>query len=229
MHIIEGMTVDLTDGDGGQVAAVVVEPISRKVSHLVVGNGEIFPGPRLVAAERIVSCPGGMQISLSQEELERCDRVQQIDAFSRLSRRRSGWQVGVIRGYSWPVYDSASPFGAGPGGSGSPDGPPYIGGPTLIYDRIPAGHVELRRKSTVVDRDYRFIGHLHALVVDANLRVTQLVLEKGHLWRHPGPTVPSGEIARIKTDLVRLSLTRAQLDTNRSALPRTEAESDDAA
>ena len=42
MHIIEGMTVDLTDGDGGQVAAVVVEPISRKVSTWWSGTVRSF-------------------------------------------------------------------------------------------------------------------------------------------------------------------------------------------
>ena len=228
MHITEGMTVELTDGKGGHVAAVVLEPISLKVSHLVVDNGSDTSGPRLVPAERIVSSTGRMQLSLSQEELELCDPVEHTGVFPSLPQAASDWEVGIVR-RAWPTYDSASPFGAGPSASGSGDGPTVIGGATWIYDRIPAGHVELRRKSTVVGRDYRFVGHLDGLVVDPDLKVIQLVLEKGHLWRHRRPTVPIGEIRRIKTDLVQLSLTRAQLDANRSAVPRTEAESGEAA
>ena len=228
MHITEGMTVELTDGKGGHVAAVVLEPISLKVSHLVVDNGSVAPGPRLVPAARIVSSAGRMQLSLRQEELELCDPVEQIGVFPGLPQATSGWEVGIVR-RAWPVYDSVSPFGAGPGDSGSGDGPPAIGGATWIYERIPAGNVELRRKSTVVGRDYRFVGHLDALVVDPDLKVTQLVLQKGHLWRHRRLSVPIGEIRCIKTDLVRLSLTRAQLDANQSPVPRTEAESVDAA
>ena len=231
MHIAEGMTVDLTDGKGGYVAAVVLEPIARRVSHLVVNSGAVFPGPRLVPAERIVSCTSGrMQLSLRQEELGRCHPVQQIDVFPGWPQPGSGWEVGIIRGRAWPVYDSISQFGAGPGvTSRSSDGPMAIRGTTWIYDCIPAGHVELRRKSPVVGRDYRFVGHLGGLVVDPSLRVTQLVLEKGHLWRHRGPTVPIGEVQRFKTDLVRLGLTRAQVDTHRSAGLRTDAELGDAA
>ena len=201
MHITEGMTIELTDGKGGHVAAVVLEPISLKVSHLVVDNGLAASGPRLVPAARIVSSTGRMQLSLRQEELELCDPVEQIGVFPGLAQAASGWEVGIVR-RAWPVYDSVSPFGAGPGASGSCDGPPAIGGTTWIYDRIPAGHVELRRKSTVVGRDYRFVGHLDGLVVAPDLKVTQLVLQKGHLWRHRRPTVPIGEIRRIKTDLV---------------------------
>jgi hypothetical protein len=225
MHITVGMTVELTDGKGGHVAAVVLEPISLKVSHLVVDNGSVASGSRLVPAERIVSSTGRMQLSLRQEELELCDPVEQTGV---LPQAASDWEVGIVR-RAWPAYDSVSPFGAGPGASGSCEGPTAIGGTTWIYDRIPAGHVELRRKSSVVGRDYRFVAHLDGLVVDPDLKVTQLVLEKGHLWRHRRPTVPIGEIRRIKTDLVQLSLTRAQLDANRSAVPRIEAESGDAA
>jgi hypothetical protein len=79
----------------------------------------------------------------------------------------------------------------------------------MTYDRIPAGEVELRRASAVAAVDGRLLGHLDGFVVEGDGHITDLVLERGHLWGRSRLTVPMAAVGQLRTDEVALELTRA--------------------
>ena len=81
----------------------------------------------------------------------------------------------------------------------------------ISYDRVPKGEVEIRRSSTVAATDEEFLGKVDGFVVDAG-HITHFVLERGHLWGKREITIPIGAVAKVESDAVSLSLSKAQVE-----------------
>jgi sporulation protein YlmC with PRC-barrel domain len=100
-----------------------------------------------------------------------------------------------------PYYES--------GGAGG-----YVGGAEevgLVYDRVPKGEVELRRSSSVMTSDGRYVGDVDGFLVDDEDHITHFVLERGHLWGRKEVTVPIGAVTKLESDTVTVGLTEKEL------------------
>lgn len=207
MRIFEGMPVDATDGRWGDVADIVVDPVARAVTHVVVKpSGE---GARLVPVEAVVSADGRLALAWTIGELEAAEPVERTD-FLELHdwpHLDEGWDVGVVRVLAWPYYVGDEPA--------APAGRDEDVRTTTEFDRIPGGAAEVRRESPVLTSDGERIGHVDGLVLDSRHALTHLVLDKGHLWGHREVTIPVSAVAQVRTDEVRLTLTRQEV----AALP----------
>jgi sporulation protein YlmC with PRC-barrel domain len=201
-----GTPVRCSDQLVGELADVVVDPIRRRVTHLVVQPHHRHRLARLVPVALVAAGVDEREIMLSATAAE-VRRFEPIWQFSYL--RLSGvpledpdWDVGIEEVFALPYYETA---GLGPL---PPVDEPYI---SLTYDRIPKGEVEIRRASEVLSSDGDRIGHVDGFIVDAKEQITHLVLERGHLWGRREVTIPIGLVAKVETDKVTLTASKDEV------------------
>jgi sporulation protein YlmC with PRC-barrel domain len=206
MRLELGLSVHCSDGPVGELADLVVDPTRRRVTHLVVAPHHRHRVARLVPAEVATTedTSAGIALRCTSEALRRFPPVEEF-AFLRLGElplSDPDWDVGVQNVLAQPYYDYG-PFDVGPIPSD-----PRVG---ITYDRIPKGEVEIRRASEVVSSDGHPIGHVDGFLVDRDDSITHVVLERGHLFGRREVTVPIGAVANVRTDSVKLELTKDEV------------------
>jgi hypothetical protein len=200
-----GAPVRCTDGPFGSLADVVIDPIQKRLTHLVV-EPDGSPGlTRLVPIDLATGGEdgGGISLGCTAEDADGFTTVHE-SAYLRMDSVPTGdpdWDIGVQDVLAMPYYP-ATGLDIAPGGFDSPI--------EMTYDRVPKGEVEIRRASAVVSADGDDLGRVEAFVVDGD-EITDFVLERGHLWGKRDVTIPIGAVAKVETDAVTLSLSRHEV------------------
>jgi sporulation protein YlmC with PRC-barrel domain len=203
-----GCPVHCADGAFGELADVVIDPTTRRVTHLVVQPQGAGERTRLVPVERARvgdEADGTIVLDASAEEIGRLEPVRQA-AYLRMGEfpvEDPDWQVGVGELLALPYYQGLDAVGAAPIA--------YEDHVMWKYDRIPKGDVEIRRASPVTSSDRHHVGHVDGFVVDAEDHIGHLVLEHGHLWGQREVVIPIGAVASVETDAVVLTLTKDEV------------------
>ena len=207
MRLELGSPVWCADGPVGELADVVIDPLRQRVTHVVV-EPHHRPGlARLVPIE-LVGEKGGWPPTLglrcTTAELRRLDPVEEFAdlRMDELPGLDGDWDMGVQDVYPMAEHD----FGAMTYGSMDP----HV---WVSYDRVPKGEIELRRRSPVSYADGRHAGHVQGFVVDPGERITDVLVERGHLWTRKQLAIPVGAVARLQTDEVTLRATKAEAGT----------------
>jgi sporulation protein YlmC with PRC-barrel domain len=205
MRLELGTPVRCTDGTFGKLADVVIDPISRRLTHLVVRPGHEQGQARLVPVELAASGDDGSEVLLDRTVHE-VTKLQPVHEYAYLRLGESPvedpeWDVGVEDVLALPYYE-ADPLGP------SPIFDTNVG---MAYDRVPKGEVEIRRASAVASMDGHDLGQVDGFVVDAEGQITHLILERGHLWGKREVTIPIGAVATVETDRVTLSLSKNEV------------------
>jgi len=208
MRLEFGSPVQCLDGPAGELADVVVARDSRCVTHLVVEPRHRHRLARLVPIDLVRPGSNGGAISLTctTRDVAELQTVEEY-AYLRLAEPLTEdpeWEPGVQRVLAEPSWDE-SRFGIG---TPAWNFDPHV---SITYDRIPKGEAELRRASSVTSADGHRLGHISALLVDEDERVTHVVLERGHLFGRGEVAVPVAAIARVATDAVTLTLDRDEV------------------
>ena len=204
MHIRLDDHVQTSDGMAGTLADVVVDPAKKSVTHVIVRAGEPDPAARLVPLQLVSGgvAPGdAVTLTCTGEELGKLESVQGY-AYLPVDERPapdSQWDVGVEDVVMMPSYQGADL------GVYTAEIDPNVG---VTYDRVPKGEVELRRSSVVVSSDGSDLGTLHGLAVDGG-RITNIEVERGHLWWKRIASVPIESIATLETNAVGLAVTKS--------------------
>jgi sporulation protein YlmC with PRC-barrel domain len=204
-----GSPVDSADGPWGELADVVIDPTTRRVSHLVVQPHHRHDEARLIAIDAASARPGdtpGIALRQTTAELEAIEPLQRA-AFLRLGEtpvEDPDWEVGIEDILALPYYQSLAPGAIGPGAAPVN----FDDHVTEVYDRVPKDKIEIRRQSPVVSTDGHGLGRVDGFVVGADDAITHLVLEHGHLWGRREVTIPIAAVTEIANDEVRLSLTK---------------------
>lgn len=203
MRLEIGGRIDCSDDMFGELADVVIDPTTKRVTHLVVkAQGEPWV-ERLVPVE--LADPGdgarsAVTARATAEEVGSLPPVQEV-AYLQLGDfplDDPDWDVGIQEVYALPYYPA---YGLEPGPLDFP----------VMHNRIPKGGVEIRRTSDVYSADGHHLGHVDGLLVDRDEHITHLVLERGHLRGRREVTIPIGAVAKVETDDVTLSLTKDQV------------------
>lgn len=180
-----GSKVACSDGVGGELRRVIVDPIPRQATHLVVGPQRWAGMGRLVPMD-LVESGEEPRLRCSVAELE---ALKEADELLFLSGAGGQWG-----------------FGLGLGGMGAG----YTGPQVFVSDRVPAGETEMERGDPVLATDGE-IGRVQGLVVDATTHgVLQILLAEGHLWGQKRVLIPISAVNTVK-DGVHLSLTKDQV------------------
>ena len=185
-----GAGVRCADGACGTLSRVVVDPVAREVTHLLVqpraGRGPV----RLVPVALVRSAAGEVQLSCTAAEFGRLDPGQET-RFIAGDADVPDYRPGDI--VFWPHYG-------------------YRGarGDLVTSDTIPAGVVEVYRGEHVHASDGA-IGRVEGLVIDPQSRhVTHVLVHHGHLGGHQHAAIPVSAATRAQ-DHIEVSLTRQQV------------------
>ena len=204
MRLEIGNRVRCNDGLYGELADVVVDPLEKRVTHLVVRPEHA--DPRLVPIELVKGRDDKereIELGCSLDETLKFESVHEA-AYIRLGdnpvKDDPNWDIGVVDALASPYYSSIGLE-------------PYLVDThaTMSYDRVPKGEVELRRASAVISADGELLGEVDGFLVDADQYITHFVLERGHLWGRKEVTIPIGGVARVESDAVHLALSKDEV------------------
>ncbi|HSC74250.1 MAG TPA: PRC-barrel domain-containing protein [Gaiellaceae bacterium] len=189
----------------GKLGDLVVDPLAKRVTHLVVKPHGGEDTSHLVPIELASSAEqdGKIALTCSRADFEALPAVEEF-TYLRLGEVKTddpNWDVGVSDILALPYYDSTGL--AGPVEA--------VGDMGVVWDRVPKGEVELRRSSRVMAADGHYLGDVDGFLLDDSDHITHFVLERGHLWGRREVTVPIGSVASVESDVVTLSLSKDEV------------------
>jgi hypothetical protein len=217
MRIDLDTPVSCVDGAFGELTDVVIDPVTRRLTHLVVAPHAGREQARLVPIESARDAAGSEGISLKSAaaEINQSKPIHEsaFVAPGELPTGGSDWDLGILEIY--PISDG----GLGPGVLGAGLAMDYDQHMVISYHRVPKGAVEIRRASSVTSADGHHLGHVVGFVTDEHERITVLVLEHGHLWGKRWVEIPGAAIVRVASDELMLSLTADQVGDLKALAP----------
>jgi sporulation protein YlmC with PRC-barrel domain len=211
-----GVLVSGSDGEIGKLTRVVVDPITRAVTHIVVEPRHLEGLSRLVPISLVDSVsPEEIKLGGGAAEFERLDPAEEtqflpLQPGTPESAEHQAQGPGEYQAYgpgevlSWPYYSLAlDGRGFGPGSMGVAGGLPLA----VTYDKVPLGEVAIRRGEPVHATDGE-IGRVQGLVIDtSDQHVTHVLLAEGHLWGRKEVAIPISAVTRVK-DGIQLKITK---------------------
>ena len=207
MKLQLGKRVRCADGALQELADVVINATAKAVTHLVVQPADDHDAARLVPIQLAEARGDGHEIALTctAEMLKQLEPVA-AHAYLRPGERveqESNWDVGVEDVQTVPQYE---PTAFGEFGEYSQDA-------VVSYDRVPKGEIELRHASDVYSADRHHLGSVDGIVVDSRDQITQVLLERGHLWWKRELAIPAAAISKFENDMVILGVKKSELGT----------------
>jgi sporulation protein YlmC with PRC-barrel domain len=208
MRLELGCSVHCADDAFGELADVIVDPLSRRVTHVVVEPHGRHECARLVPIDRVRPADGGLVLSYSVAEVEALEPLHE-SAYLRAGERIAAdpdWDIGTQDVLALPIFEDVEAMGI------AIDPDPHV---LVNYHRIPKHEVEIRRSSAVFSQDGDHLGHVEGFLIGSG-ETADIVLERGHLWGRREIVIPAAAVERVQNDSITLSLTKeqvGQLDT----------------
>jgi sporulation protein YlmC with PRC-barrel domain len=209
-RFIIGSDVSCTDGVCGVLRRVVIDPVAKALTHLVVGPPLDRDKGRLVPVDLVASIAREVELSCTTAEFEKLDEAEETQFIP--GGKQSGY--GQEQMLSWPYYRMGGYYGMGVGysmGGGGwlgRDGPAV--GHLVANDRVPVGEVQVRRGEHVFATDGA-IGRVQGLIIHPGDHcVTHVLLDEGHLWDQKRVGIPINAVRDVD-DGVRLHLSKDEV------------------
>jgi len=203
MQLSFGKPVRCQDGSFGDLADVVVDPSTMRLTHLIT-RPPSDAEPRLVPIELADTAGDTSEVRLrctlaATEELATVREYRYLRS-TDVPSDDAEWDMGVEHVLAVP-YD----------GIGLVDYEGVDASLNVSYDRVPKGSAELRRASSIVTADGRYLGGLEGFRLDDGGQITEVVLDEGHLWRRRRVTIPVGAVQDVETDALTVRLSEAEV------------------
>jgi sporulation protein YlmC with PRC-barrel domain len=197
-----GADARCADGVCGKVSRVVVDPVARAVTHLVV-EPRHWPGlGRLVPIDVVdAATPKEVRLRCTRAEFDQLRFAEDSDFAPRTSLdQHSGYSAE--QKLMWPYYSPIEGEGMPQTGEDEPTG---------TYGSLPAGEVGVRRNERVYAADGE-IGRVEGLVIDSGSHhVSHVLLQEGHLFGRREVAIPIGAVTGV-VDGVQLNITKQQAE-----------------
>lgn len=223
-----GSEVFCSDGVCGELRRVVVDPVARSLTHIVVEGKHRQGIGRLVPVGLVASSGEEIHLSCTTAQFEALEEAEETHFLAGASGE---WGYRQDQMLSQPYYGLGMGYGGGMagmgmagmgmggigmggmgmGGMGGLDGLGMDGASRpVVSDRVPVGEVEVRRGEPVHATDGP-IGRVQGLVVDpGDNHVTHVLLDEGHLWGKKRVAVPIGAVKKVDAG-VQLDLTKDEV------------------
>jgi len=187
-----GVGAACTDGPCGAVIRVVVDPVGRAVTHLVIEPRHREGLGRLVPLDLVESANSDqVKLRCTLEEFDRLEHAEETH-FLPPGSMYNGYAASQV--FALPYY------GLGLGTISPP----------IITDAIPVGEVAVRRGEPVHATDGE-IGRVQGLVIQpANHHVTHVLLQQGHIWGRKQVAIPIGAVTGIEHG-IQLNMTKEEI------------------
>jgi sporulation protein YlmC with PRC-barrel domain len=179
-----GAAVECSDGPCGAVSRVVVDPMARQLTHLVVEPEHRSGLGRLVPLDKVEAGADGIRLRYTLDEFEKLPSAEETDFLPG----GSGYDAyAAHEAYYWPYFGLEG--GADPGLA--------LASAVLTRDTLPPGEIGVRRGDAVHATDGE-IGKVEGLVVgSAKGHVTHVLLQEGHLWGRKQVAIPIDTVEKI--------------------------------
>lgn len=201
-----GAEVIARDGECGQLIRVIVDPVARTLTHLVVAPKHHRAQGRLVPVDLIEADGDPVRLSCTTAHFHALDEAEESQFVPVTG---DTWEYAGGQAYSWPYYGLGLVGGMGAGGMGEAEIGHHVREP-VMSDRVPTGEVQVRRGDQVHATD-GWIGSVQGLVIDPrDHHITHVLLEEGHLWGRKQVAIPIGAVSRVDEG-VRVELTKEQV------------------
>jgi sporulation protein YlmC with PRC-barrel domain len=185
-----GAEVSCSDGACGRLSRVVVDPVARVLTHLIVEPRHGHEPARLVPVSLVRSAAGEIQLDCTSAEFDVLDPAEETRFIADYRDVPNYRPTDVL---AWPYYGYRGARGG-----------------LATSDTIPPGEVEVRRGEHVHASDGH-IGQVDGLVLDPDShRVTHVVLQEGHLWGRKDVAIPISAVTRV-ADRIEVSLSKQQV------------------
>jgi hypothetical protein len=188
MEIPVGATVQCADGECAQSTHVVLNPVARAVTHLVVKPKSGDRTQRLVPVDTVLeSGPDEIRLRTLRSELDGLPPFEEDQFVAAPEPAERGW---VMFPYAFAARGASD---------------------TRPVAVPPVSEMALRRGAAVTASDGD-VGRVNEFLVDPlDGRITHLVLTEGHIWDRRDVTIPVEHITRIDRDRISLDLARADV------------------
>jgi sporulation protein YlmC with PRC-barrel domain len=204
-----GADASCSDGACGHLSRIIVNPVAREVTQLVIEQRHRNGSGRLVPVDLADATTGQLRLRCTLAEFQALPPAQKTEVVPDLDPTgpgdpRSGPRVGIlpVPGGAFGVTGGAR-RGQGTGRSAAPE--------QVTVDSVPFGEVAIRPELTVCATDGE-IGQVQGLVVEPGGRqMTHVLLREGSAWGRKEVAVPIGAVTKIGTLLIHLSLTKRQV------------------
>jgi len=187
-----------SDGPCGAVSRVVVDPVARELTHLVIEPEHRSGLGRLVPLDKVEPEAGDVRLRYTLAEFEALPGAEELDFLPG----GSGYHAyAAHEAYYWPYF----------GLEGEADPNLALASAVETRDKLPAGEIGVRRGETVHASDGE-IGKVEGFVVDsAEGHVTHVLLQEGHLWGRKQVAIPIGAVEKIDEGIT-VNLTKHDIE-----------------
>ena len=197
-----GAPANCTDGSCGHLTRVIVDPVARALTHLVVrpqlGQGVV---DRLVPIEMAEGAPGEVRLSCTRAEFEQLDPADETEF---LPGGYGYVPYGPMEISAWPYYG----LGSAAMNAEIAAAEPHV----VTHDAVPLNEIEIRRGDHVHATDGS-IGRVQGLVIEpANHHVTHVLLQEGHLWGRKQVAIPIRAVSAVEPEGIRLTISRSEVE-----------------
>jgi sporulation protein YlmC with PRC-barrel domain len=193
-----GAAAACSDGPCGAVSRVVVDPVARELTHLVIEPEHRSGLGRLVPLEMIEAEAGDVRLRCTLAEFEKLPSAEETDFLPG----GSGYDAyAAHEAYYWPYF----------GLEGGADPKLALASAIETRDMLPPGEIGVRRGEAVHASDGE-IGQVEGFVVDsAQGHVTHVLLQEGHLWGRKQVAIPIGSVEKIDRGIT-VQLTKHEIE-----------------
>jgi sporulation protein YlmC with PRC-barrel domain len=206
-QITIGAEVSCTDGVCGEVSRVVVDPVAKALTHLVVKPQYEQTISRLVPLEIVdTKAAGQIQLRCTWAEFDKLPAAEETQ-FMPGTAGYAGFVAAEV--HFLPYYvRGGSPIGVGSGIDA--DMAENLSQPVSV-DMVPLGEVSVRRGDHVHASDGD-IGRVQGLVIDpGSHHVTHVLLQEGHVFGRKEVAIPIGAVTGV-ADGIQLTLSKREVE-----------------
>ncbi|MBV9095981.1 MAG: hypothetical protein JO132_19270 [Streptosporangiaceae bacterium] len=195
-----GQSASCTDGSCGVVSRLILDPVARTLTHLVIEPRHRSADGRLIPVDLVEGTDGQIRLRCTMAEFDQLDPAEEVEPVD-----------APVYGEEAAIQSYADIDGMGIGGTISGIGAPVSPGPYMIVsDTVPSGETDFVRHERVHAADGE-IGRIEGFVVDrADRKVTHVLLAEGHLWGRKEVAIPVSAVASMENGIW-LTITKDQL------------------
>jgi sporulation protein YlmC with PRC-barrel domain len=177
-----------TDGEAGTSTAVVVDPLSQIITHIVI---ESDYNEHLVLLEHVAQADhDSIKLDCTKEELRQMPpfrEVQYIGGAEYSDYMGTAWEAPYVTSY--PIESQV-----------------------VAVEMVPAGELAIHRGDPVQATDGQ-VGHVGEFIVDSDSgHISHLVLRKGHLWGKREVTLGLDLIDKVEAGVVYLNVNKKAVE-----------------
>jgi sporulation protein YlmC with PRC-barrel domain len=200
MEIPLDTQVECTDGICGRSEYVLINPVIKKITHLVVKEDAAPNTEYLVPIESVAK-------TIADTILLRCSKTEfkKMKPFMKTEFIEENAPREDLGGYG--IF-----------GMGTLYYLPYTVSDTKVIEsintqQIPLGELAIHRGTQIEAAD-GYVGKVDEFVVDAKTsQITHLVMREGHLWGKKDVIIPVYAISKSSREVVHLNLDKHQIES----------------